>query len=166
MMFWLDINCPKCKNNLGTRLFHITGGMGPVLWTCSNCKQTVASGKNEWPRLDGFDRVWYVIVSLIYALFFGIAYTLAIGLTLDTIGLRKTMSAYWPLVLVVSGFAILGVQAARVWFSIARVDRGGEGPVKSGFFAWHSNGVMLAFVPPFVLVATVKGLEWLVSAVR
>jgi len=71
-MIYIDSHsCPFCGRTYGVHVFGLRSGIGTPQFDCSACGATFESKCREWPQMSWFHKLWYVAVSLGYAVCVG-----------------------------------------------------------------------------------------------
>ena len=164
-MHYETISCPKCKDLVDAHILGITSGLGPEALECRRCGTTFRSGRREWASLSGRDRVWYVAISLLYAIvaaFLG-GMSTAGGVHFLIHGPSATemdlpAPGLYPGI-AMAAILVVAFQCLRVRESTGRAPRGKAAP----FRARLANGRLLLQIKVGLLLFAPVILGWLVS---
>jgi hypothetical protein len=60
----INIPCPGCQRNADSHL-DVFSGLGPTLLECPQCTRVFEGDRQEWGRMGGLSRLWFVVFSLL-----------------------------------------------------------------------------------------------------
>ena len=68
MFYYVDHQCPQCKEGYDSQALGVSSGLGQPLYRCPHCGSVFSSGRLEWADMTVGKKAWYLIVSLLYVL--------------------------------------------------------------------------------------------------
>ena len=153
--------CPHCKHFVEAHFFGRTG-LGPAQYICRKCGQPFASRRQEWPQWGGGRRIWYVILSLVYAGVVGFLLMMASAIALSALDLSDSVTkTYSRAALFAGAAAVVLLQIFRIRVSIRRA-AAPPLPLRPGFFGLVANlqlQILLGWLVIFAAGLTVSLLR-------
>jgi hypothetical protein len=156
-----SIYCPFCSDVLDARSFYFSCGLGPALLECRHCGGVCVSLRSEWADMSVGWRVYFLGVSLFYALVvFGLGGA-ALYLTFRATGLRLDRTGFAVCGAVCSSLALL-LQGYRVARSQQRTRQPVRQPFRAGLLDLETD-CRMKFVALMILTILAVGLLRLCS---
>jgi hypothetical protein len=160
--------CTNCGTAVDFRIMGVSSNLGPPVVTCHWCKQVMSSERLEWDDMATRTKVFYVVMSIVYAAVVGLLGGMAVDATVQFIqtGAMRfrygwSEPAFWIGAAVYGALTVL-LQIYRVHCSRWRSRTAPGQPIKGFVFnvQTYLQGKVL------LLVIVVPGILWLVSWLR
>ncbi len=143
-VYWFTLHCPHCRTHVDMRLFGITSMLGQPDVKCRKCKAVFESGRYEWVDLYVNHKVFYVIVSAVYAAFAGFlgGFMTMLWYNYGVHGREQfppSPDAAFYVGAVIWAVGVLGLQAWRVCRSVRRTSCNAESVPETSFWNLDSD---------------------------
>jgi hypothetical protein len=138
--------CSNCKKTLFFKItevmwfIRVTSGLGPNFVVCSSCNTRMGTTTKEWTKMPVKDKIWYVILSVVYGLLLGFITALAVSVTVQKLS-ASTVSSDLVGELVVASVTLIvfGIQMLRIMRSIERAEDPQGSSETISFWNWETN---------------------------
>jgi hypothetical protein len=157
--------CSNCNKTLFFKIteimwfIRVTSGLGPNFVVCSSCNTRMGTTTKEWPQMPVKDKIWYLILSVVYGLVLGFMTSIAVAMVAEKLFARTvSLEQAWLWVLPPVVLVVFGIQMLRIMRSLERAEDQ-QGSVETiSFWSWETNlqfyGMMwiilvvLSLIPP------------------
>ena len=153
IVFYTVHRCPHCNRYIDVHFF-VGTALGPPTFECRKCGKPFASRRLEWTHFGTLLRLWYGVVSLIYATVVGFLLLMTTAVAYNAFGATDAVTnQHSKAALFVGAAAVLALQALRVLASKRRAAAKDLPPFKPGFFGCAVNLQLQILLAWFVVFA-------------
>jgi hypothetical protein len=159
--------CPACEKGVDIHFLNITSLIGPAEVRCWGCGDTVKTERLEWQEMPALGKVWFLAVSLLYAVLGYFLGGLSTQTALDFLEKRRWRSE-WALhepAFQIGGVAwatfIVSLQLYRVFRSMKRGRAVDPGPVRGSLWTLEVCGQLKILILLLLIPALCWCIAWL-----
>ena len=156
---YITAKCSNCNKALFFKILKIygfirvTSRLGPNYIICSSCNTRMKTNNKEWAQMSFAEKLWYLVLSIVYGLIIGFMTSLGVGVAAEKI-FARTLSTEMAGLLIVAPITLIVflIQMIRIQTSMQRTESNSSSEKTVSFWDWETN---LQFY----------GMSWIILAV-